>query len=306
MLFRSPGEEVIIPDPSFVSYHSLIKNNKSKTVRIPLHERNEFRLDPKDIKKAVTDKTRMIIINSPSNPTGAVMNEREMREVYEIAEANDIYLLSDEVYTKMIYEDSDTKFSSPSKYDRCKERTLVVNSFSKSYAMTGWRLGGVVGPPDLIGKMALLLESEISCVSPFIQRAGIEALKGSQEPISDMVKEFKKRRDTVVEGLNSLLGVKCINPKGAFYAFPNIKETKLTSQEFADIMLDEAGIALCPGTIFGEYGEGYVRLCYANSIENINSGVERMRYVLRNPKVVDNYFKIGKKEKIRKQNIPPN
>ncbi len=278
----NPEEEVIIPDPSFVSYHSLIKNNYSETVRIPLYEKNEFRLNPKDVEKAITEKTRMIIINSPSNPTGAVMKEEEIRMMYDIAKKYDIYLLSDEVYARMIYEDSDTKFNSPSKFDKCKERTIIVNGFSKSYAMTGWRLGVATGPSEIISKMRLLLESELSCVAPFIQKAGIEALKGSQEPIFNMVKEFKKRRDIIVDGLNSLLGVRCTNPKGAFYVFPNIKESGLTSQEFTDLMLDKASIALCPGTIFGDYGEGYVRLCYANSIENIERGIERMKYALKN------------------------
>ena len=278
----NPGEEVIIPDPSFVSYHSLIKNNFSKTIRVPLYEKNEFRLNPEDVKQAITDKTRMIIINSPSNPTGSVMKKEEIEEIYEIAEENDIYLLSDEIYARMVYPDSENNFYTPGKFDECKERTIIVNGFSKSYAMTGWRLGVATGPSNLISKMGLLLESELSCVAPFIQKAGIEALSGSQEPIFGMVNEFKDRRDLVVKGLNSIPGVSCITPQGAFYAFPNIKNTKLNSQELTDLMLNEAGVALCPGTIFGKYGEGYVRLCYANSTENIARGIERMRYVISN------------------------
>jgi len=244
----NPGDEIIIPDPSFVSYASIINFRGMKPVRIPLLEKNEFRLKPKDVEKAVTDKTKMIIINSPSNPTGAVMNEKEIEQVYKIAEKNDLYLLSDEVYTRMIYTDSETKFCSPSKYDHCKERTIVVNGFSKSYAMTGWRLGVVTGPPHLIEKMGLVLETTTSCVSPFIQMAGVEALLGSQKPINDMISEFRKRRDLIVK----------------------------------DFMLEKAGVAVCPGSFFGEYGEGYVRLCYANSIENIKRGIERMNYCLKN------------------------
>lgn len=277
----NPGEEVIIPDPSFVSYNSIIKFVGAKPVKIPLHEENEFRLNPDDVENAMTDKTRMIIINSPHNPTGSVMTEEEILRIYEIADKYDVYLVSDEIYTRMIYKDSDTKFSSPSKYDRCKKRTLVVHAFSKSYAMTGWRLGAVTGPAEIILKMGLLLETTSSCVSPFIQRAGIEALVGSQEPINRMVDEFRERRDIIVEELNKLPGIKCLKPKGAFYVFPNIKETGLTSQAFADLMLEKAEVALCPGHYFGENGEGYVRLCYANSVTNIKEGIRKMGDVLR-------------------------
>lgn len=277
-----PGEEVIIPDPSFVSYNSIIRFVGAKAVKIPLREENEFRLNPDDVEKAITDKTRMIIINSPHNPTGSVMKEDEIRRIYDIAKRYDVFLMSDEVYTRMIYKDSDTQFSSPSKYDKCRERTFVVHAFSKSYAMTGWRLGAVTGPAEIIAKMGLLLETTSSCVSPFIQRAGIEALTGSQEPINRMVEEFKKRRDIIVEELNKIPGVKCLKPKGAFYVFPNIRGTGLTSQRFADLMLSKAGVAVCPGHYFGESGEGYVRLCYATSVRDIERGIRRMGEVLQN------------------------
>lgn len=276
----NPGEEVIVPDPGFVSYFSILKFLGIKIVRVHLHEENEFRLTPDDVLKAITPKTRMIIMNSPSNPTGAVMTEDEVRELYEIAKKHDVYLLSDEIYARMIYEDAGTRHYSPSRYDHCKERTIIVNGFSKSYAMTGWRLGVAMGPVEVISKMGLLLETTTSCLSPFIQRAGIEALKGNQELIIEMVQEFRKRRDAIVKGLNSLPGVACLKPKGAFYVFPNIKKTGLTSEEFAELMLTQAGVALVPGPIFGENGQGYVRLCYTNSIETINKAIERMRMVL--------------------------
>ena len=275
------GEEVIVPDPGFVSYYSILKFLGVKIVRVPLRENNKFRLDPSEVEKAVTSKTRMIIMNSPSNPTGAVMTAEEIQRVYEIAEKNDVYLLSDEIYARMVYRDEKIDHYSPSRFDHCKERTIIVNGFSKSYAMTGWRLGVATGPAEVIEKMGLLLETTTSCVSPFIQRAGIEALKGSQKLIVEMVEEFRKRRDNIVKGLNSLPGVNCLTPQGAFYVFPNITQTGWTSEEFADVMLSEAGVAVVPGPVFGEYAEGYVRLCYANSIKNTTEAVEKMQSVLK-------------------------
>lgn len=275
-----PGEEIIIPDPSFVSYGAIAKFLNVKAVGVPLYEEKEFRLNPDDVEKAITDKTRMILINSPQNPTGAVMTEEEITQIYDIARRHDLYLLSDEVYARMIYADSQARFFSPSQFDRCQERVLVAHAFSKSYAMTGWRIGAITGPAKLIAKMGLLLETTSSCVSPFIQRAAIEALKGSQEPIATMVKEFRARRDLMFEELNKLPGISCVKPRGAFYIFPNIKKTGLTSQLFSDLMLEVAGVATCPGNFFGKNGEGFVRLCYATSMENIREGVRRMRDVL--------------------------
>lgn len=277
----NPGDDVIVPDPGFVSYFSILKFLGMNIIRVPLREENEFRLNPDDVRRVITPKTRMIIMNSPSNPTGAVMTEDEIKRMYEIAEEYDVYLLSDEIYARMIYEEAGTKHYSPSKYDQCKERTIIINGFSKSYAMTGWRLGVVTGPAEVITKMGLLLETTSSCVSPFIQRAGIEALKGDQGPIFKMVDEFRKRRDALVKGLNSLSGVTCLKPKGAFYVFPNIKNTGMTSEEFTDLMLNEAGVAITPGPVFGEYAQGYVRLCYTNTVEVIDRAINKMQKVLR-------------------------
>lgn len=276
----NPGEEVIITDPAFVSYNSIINLLGCKPVKVPLFEENQFRLSPNDLEKAITPKTRMIIINSPHNPTGSVMTEEDMKNIYIIAEKYDLYLLSDEVYARMIYPDPQVKFSSPSKFDECKERTIIAHSFSKSYAMTGWRIGGITAPEELIERMGLLLETTTSCVSPFIQDAAIEALVGSQQPITDMIIEYKKRRDVMVEGLNSIKGISCIEPKGTFYAFANIKETGLSSEEFSRIVLDKIGVATCPGNYFGDMGEGYIRFCYANSIENIVEGLEKLNKFL--------------------------
>jgi len=253
--------------------------------RVPLYEKNEFRLNPDDVEKTITKNTRMIIINSPNNPTGSLMTNEEMERIYEIAKKNDIYLLSDEVYARMNYRDRNERFFSPTELDQGKERTILIHAFSKSYAMTGWRLGVCMGPSDLIEKMSLCLETITSCTTPFIQKAGIEALRGNQEEIFEMKKEYRKRRDVIVEGLNSLPGVSCLSPNGAFYAFPNIKETGMNSKDFSEFMLNEAGVALAPGPIFGEQGEGYVRLSYCKSIDYIERGIERMKGALENKTV---------------------
>lgn len=274
----NPGEEVIIPDPGFPTYYSVIKFCDVVDVRVPLREENKFRLDPQDIKKAVTSKTRLIIINSPSNPTGSVMTHQEIDEVYRIAEENGIYLVSDEVYSRMMY--GDAKFHSPSSNDACKQTTIILNGFSKAFAMTGWRLGVAIGPEKIIEKMGLLIQTLCSCVPPFIQRAGIAALRDDQTEIRRMTKIYRERRDTLVEGLNKTAGVSCLKNEGAFYVFPNITKTRMGSEEFADFILEKARVAILPGTHFGKYGEGYVRLTYATSIENIKKGLGKIRRAL--------------------------
>jgi aspartate/methionine/tyrosine aminotransferase len=274
----NPGDEVIVPDPGFVSYFSILKFIGAKIIRIPLKEENGFRLNPEDVEKAITPKTRLIIMNSPSNPTGSVMTQQEVSDMYQIARVNDLYLISDEIYARMVYE---ARHYSPSKWDSCFHRVIMVNGFSKSYAMTGWRLGVCTGPPEVIEKMRLLLETTSSCVSPFIQKAGIEALKGSQVETMDMIQTFRERRDLMVDGLNSLPGITCSKPQGAFYVFPNITGTGMSSDLFAECMISHADVALAPGTIFGEHGEGFIRMSYANSSkEIIKKAIEKMRYAL--------------------------
>lgn len=278
-----PGDDVIVPDPYFPTYLSVIRFCNVNPVFIPLKEENEFRISPKDIRARITDKTRLIIINSPHNPTGSVMTPEELDEVYNIAEERDVYLLSDEVYSRMIYEQTGM-FYSPSMRDGCKRRTIIANGFSKVFAMTGWRLGCVIGPPDVVEKMGLLLQTTSSCVPPFIQRAGIEAMIGSQDHVWNMIKEYRARRDFIVRRLNELPGVICLKPGGAFYVFPNIQGTGMDDETFARVMLEEAGVALLPGSNFGNSGRGYVRLCYATSRANINQGMERMEQCLKKRK----------------------
>ncbi len=274
----NPGDEVVTVDPCFVSYKSIIKFLGLKPVFVPLYEENDFKINPSDLKAAITDKTRLILINSPHNPTGSVLSENEIRKIYSIAEEEDLYLLSDEVYGRMVYEEDDgVSFFSPSSIDQCKERSIVIHSLSKSYAMTGWRIGAVTAPSNVIEKMTLLLETTSSCVSPFIQEAAIEALSSSQETISTMIHEFRLRRDLMVSLINEIPVLSCVVPKGAFYVFVNIKNTKMTDIEFCEVLLSELGVAACPGSYFGDSGKGYVRFCFANSQQNIREAMLRIK-----------------------------
>jgi aspartate/methionine/tyrosine aminotransferase len=276
----NPGEEVIVPDPGFPTYYSAIKYCGAVPVSVPLHESNHFRMNPEDLRKRITSKTRLIILNSPSNPTGAVMTPEEIDEVARIAEEHDIYLLSDEIYARMVF-DGGNHFHTPARLDQCKERTIIINGFSKAFAMTGWRLGVAIGPKEVIEKMGLVVQTIVSCVPPFIQLAGIEAIKGDQMLIEKMMAEYQKRRDILVAGLNNIPGIKCIKPEGALYVFPNIAGTGMTSEEFADFALEKAGVALLPGNNFGEHGQGFVRLCYVNTLENIELAIKKLAQAIK-------------------------
>jgi aspartate/methionine/tyrosine aminotransferase len=235
-------------------------------------------MNPEDVQERITKKTRLIIINSPSNPTGSVMTKCELDEVYKIAADNNAYLLTDEIYSRMMY--GTTPFYSPSGNDSCNQTTIIANGFSKAFAMTGWRLGVAIGPAEVIEKMGLLVQTLCSCVPPFIQRAGIAALQGDQQPIRDMMRTYRRRRDVLVKGLNELPGIKCLKGEGAFYVFPNITGTGMTSDEFAAFALTKAKVALLPGNNFGEYGEGYVRLTCSNNLDNIREAIHRLKGAL--------------------------
>ena len=271
----NPGDEVIVQDPCFPTYLSVFKFCGVKPVFVPLKKENEFRLDPNDLREKITDKTRLIIINSPHNPTGSIMLPEELKEVGKIALENDIYLYCDEIYSRMNY--GETPFYSPSILDECKNRIIVANGFSKAFAMTGWRLGTVIGPKKVIAKMGLLLQTTSSCVSSFIQKAGMEAINGNQKEVIKMMEEYKERRDLIVKGLNSIDKISCLNPGGAFYVFPDIRETGLTSQEFAVQLLESKGVGVCAVDDFGAAGEGFVRLCYATSQDEIKEGIKRIK-----------------------------
>ena len=270
----NPGDEVIYQDPGYPTYGSVSSFLGAKGVLVPLLEENEFRMNPDDIKERITEKTKLIVVNSPQNPTGSVMTKSELDDVAELAEEHDIFVLSDEIYSKMTY---DTVHYTPTARDEAKERTVLLDGFSKYYAMTGWRLGYVVAPSKLAERLQDFLVSAVSCTAAFTQWAGVEALTGDQSFIPDMMARFKEKRDRIVKGLNSIPQFSCQAPKGAFYTFPNIKKTGMTSQECADHLLYKAGVATLPGTAFGPYGEGYIRFSYATTLDNIDAVVERIK-----------------------------
>ena len=275
------GDEVIVPDPGFPTYYSVLKACGVTPVRVPLLEKNAFRMNPLDVRARITPKTRMIMLNSPQNPTGSVMTKEEIEEIAKIAEEFDLYIYSDEIYSRMFFAEG-ISFRSPSYLDSCKERTIVANGFSKAFAMTGWRIGAIIGPKDVIAKMDLMLQTTSSCVPPFIQYAALEAITGDQSAVNMMVTEYKERMKLLVDGLNAIEGISCLAPGGAIYVFPNITGTGMTSAEFADFALEKAGIAVLPGTNFGEYGEGYIRMCVVSSRDHILEGVRRLKDALKN------------------------
>ena len=277
LALANEGEEVIYPNPGFPIYESVINFVGAKAVPIKLREENDFRLDTNELKKLVTDKTKMIIINSPQNPTGGVLTKDDLKVIAEIVLSKDIMVLSDEIYSRTLYEGEHHSISS---FSGMQEKTIILDGMSKTYAMTGWRLGYGVMREDLAVLIAKLQTNSNSCTASFTQRAGIECLTGPQDEASKMVAEFKKRRDVIVKGLNSIPKISCKTPQGAFYVFPNIKQTGWNSKKLADYLLEEAGVAVLSGTSFGEYGEGYIRISYANSIENIKKGLERIEKTL--------------------------
>jgi aspartate aminotransferase len=270
----NPGDEVIYQDPGYPTYGSVTSFLGAKGIMLPLLEENEFRMDPNDIKEKITKKTKLIIVNSPQNPTGSVMIKSELEQIAELAEKHDIFVISDEIYSKMTYE---TKHYTPTARDKAKERAVLLDGFSKYYAMTGWRLGYMVAPVKMAEKLQDFLVSAVSCTAAFTQWAGIEALTGDQGFIPEMMARFKEKRDRIVDGLNSIPRFSCLSPKGAFYVFPNIIETGMTSQECADHLLYNAGVACLPGTAFGPYGEGYLRFSYATTLENIDTAMKRIK-----------------------------
>jgi len=270
----NPGDEVLYPNPGFPIYESLINFVGAKPVPIPLEEKNDFSIDREYVKKMITKKTKLIILNSPENPTGGVLSREDLKVVADsISGRNDAFVLSDELYSRIIYEG---KHESITAFPGMKDKTILLDGFSKTYAMTGWRLGYGVMHKDLALKVAQLMTNSNSCTSAFTQMAGVEALTGPQSEAERMVSEFKKRREVIVDGLNKVKGITCKKPRGAFYVFPNIEGTGMDCRKLGEHLLNNAGVAVLPGTSFGKYGEGHLRLSFANSVENIKKALERI------------------------------
>ncbi|HEU0168267.1 MAG TPA: pyridoxal phosphate-dependent aminotransferase [Chloroflexota bacterium] len=273
MALVDPGDEVIYPNPGFPIYESVINFLGGKAVPVPLREDNDFAFDLDLLRSNVNERTKLIVINSPQNPTGGVLNRAAIEEIARLAEAFDCWVLSDEIYDRMLYEGEHVSIAA---LPGMRERTIILDGFSKTYAMTGWRLGYGIMPEALADQIAKLMTNSASCTAAFTQLAGIAALQGPQDAVTSMVAEFRARRDLVVAGLNAIPGISCRLPKGAFYAFPNVTGTGQAAGTLADYLLAEHGVATLAGTSFGEYGEGYLRLSYANSQANLREALKRM------------------------------
>jgi aspartate aminotransferase len=274
-----PGDEVIYPNPGFPTYEAMIKVAGGIPVAVPLVEQNNFSFDLEVFHKLVNERTRLVILNSPSNPTGGVMPMADLKVIAAAAKKFDFWVMSDEIYSRVAYDNA--AVPSIASLPGMMERTIIVDGFSKTYAMTGWRLGYGIMPAALANVVQLLLTHSVGCTAQFVQVAGIEALTGPQEQVETVVAEYQRRRDAIVSGLNAIPGITCQCPQGAFYVFPNIKSFGLPSAQLAEIILDKAGVAVLPGSSFGEFGEGYLRLVYSNSIENIQSAIQKIGDVLR-------------------------
>jgi aspartate aminotransferase len=275
MMFGEPGAEILYPDPGFPIYRSMIEFTGAKPIPVPIREENGFAFSAEETLKLITAKTRLLIVNSPANPTGGVTPKSEVDKlVAGLAKWPDVAIMSDEIYDQMTYDGE--KHVCLLSYPEIRDRLILLNGWSKTYAMTGWRLGYAVWPGKLYDYARKLAVNLHSCVNASAQYAGLAALTGPQDEVVQMVAEFDKRRKVVVDGLNKLPGVSCATPKGAFYAFPNIKATGWKAKEFAGKLLDETGVAIIGGPDFGILGEGYVRLSYANSTENILKALGRM------------------------------
>jgi aspartate aminotransferase len=273
------GDEVIYPNPGFPIYESMINYVGGRAIPIHLREERDFSLDVDELAALITDRTRLIILNSPQNPTGGVMQRRDVEQVAQIIGDRNILVLSDEIYSRLLFEGEHFSIMS---VPGMQERTILLDGFSKTYAMTGWRMGYGVMRPDLAAHITRLATNSTSCTASFTQIAGIEALRGDQSSVDKMCAEFKRRRDVFVAGLNKIKGFSCRMPKGAFYVFPNIKKTGWKSKPLADALLEQAGVAALSGTAFGDFGEGYLRFSVANSLENLQQALDRLDQWTRN------------------------
>jgi aspartate/methionine/tyrosine aminotransferase len=270
----NPGDEVIVPDPGYPIYESVTRFVGGTAVTIPIRQENDFRLDPDELASLVTDRTRLVVINSPANPTGGVLTPGDLERIAAIALRHDLAVLSDEIYSRILYDGAE--HASIAALPGMAERTIVLDGFSKTYAMTGWRLGYGIVPADLAPGFGRLLINSVSGATTFAQHGAVEALTGPQDAVDAMVEEFRARRDLVVDGLNAIPGIRCLRPAGAFYAFPDISGTGLSGKELADRLLLEAGVCVLAGTAFGGVATNHIRVSYANSRENLTKALGRI------------------------------
>ena len=270
------GDEVIYPNPGYPIYESAINWSGAKAVPLPITEETDFAFTASDLAERLTPRTRMVILNSPANPTGGALDRELNAEIAKILADHDCWILSDEIYSELLYEGAHDSITAHGLLDR----TILLDGFSKTYAMTGWRLGYAAVPPALIEPLSRFLINTVACTAPAVQLAGVAALTGPHDAIDAMVAEFVRRREVLVEGLNRLPGVSCIMPRGAFYAFPNVTATGIDERTLATRLLDEAGVAALAGTDFGEHGAGHIRLSYANSLEHLHEALEQMSGLL--------------------------
>jgi aspartate/methionine/tyrosine aminotransferase len=274
MALLEPGDEVVYPDPSFPIYESMIRYMNAKPVPVPLREERGFSFDLDTLRKVLSPKTKMVVLNSPANPTGGVIPREDLKEMAAMFRDRDLAILTDEIYARISYESEPASITG---FDGMLEKCILLDGFSKTYSMTGWRLGYGVMPVRLAEAVAKLMVNSNSCTASFTQRAGLAALEGPQDAVTAMVKEFRLRRDAMVAGLNTIPGFRCLTPAGAFYAFPNVTGTGIPSKDLADLLLAEAGVACVNGAAFGQYGDGYLRFSYANSLGNIEEAIARIR-----------------------------
>jgi aspartate/methionine/tyrosine aminotransferase len=272
----NPGDEVIYPDPSFPIYESVINFLGAKAMPVPLVESRGFSFDLETLEKSLSPRTRMVILNSPANPTGGVISKNDLETIATLLRDRDVIILSDEIYSRIYYEATPESIT---QFPGMAEKTIILDGFSKTYSMTGWRLGYGVMPKWIADAVNLMAVNATSCTASFTQRAGIAALTGPQDAVDVMVAEFRNRRDAMVQALNTVPGFRCSVPAGAFYAFPNVTGTRMTSKDLADLLLNEAGVACLNGTAFGRHGDGYLRFSYANSLANIMEAIDRIKKV---------------------------
>jgi len=276
-----PGDEVLVPDPGYPIYESLTRFVGATPVPIPIRMSNDFRLDVDELASLITPKARVLVINSPANPTGGVLTRGDLERIASLAIEHDLWVLADEIYGRILYDGAE--HVSIASLPGMAERTIVLDGFSKTFAMTGWRMGYAIVPSSLVAMYGQLIINTISGVATFAQVGAIEALEGPQDDVDAMVVEFRARRDLIVNGLNAIHGIDCLTPTGAFYVFPNIAGTGLSGAELADRLLHEAGVCVLPGSAFGHYGDDHIRISYANSRENILEALGRIRALVEPP-----------------------